>query len=102
MDPYASYAQEAAVAHLESHARRAIRDSVPMAPLIGEHARLRPLLPVLERDGEVVERIIELLEEKVLISVHGRGMRESQELRISGVLRGTICSNACSGKAPST
>jgi Fe-S cluster biogenesis protein NfuA len=45
----------------------------PMAPLTGAHARLRPLLPVLERDGEVVERIIELLEEKVIPNVQADG-----------------------------
>jgi Fe-S cluster biogenesis protein NfuA len=45
----------------------------PMAPLTGALARLRPLLPALERDGEVVERIIELLEEKVIPNVQADG-----------------------------
>jgi Fe-S cluster biogenesis protein NfuA len=44
-----------------------------MAPLTGALARLRPLLPALERDGEVVERIIELLEEKVIPNVQADG-----------------------------
>lgn len=65
--------QDSAVRIIEKAARIALHGDVPMAPLVGIHAQLRPLQPVLEKDGELVERILELLEEKVIPNVQADG-----------------------------
>ena len=41
-----------------------MRTGEPMAPLLGEFEKLRPLQPELETDGETVAHIIQLLDEK--------------------------------------
>lgn len=70
---YESYLQAAAVSIIAEAARDAIKNDTPMAPLEGNYARLRPLQPVLQKDGHVVEQIVELLEEKVVPNVQADG-----------------------------
>jgi len=65
--------QDAAVPIIEAAARHGIMNDTPIAPLEGELARLRPLQPVLEKDGHVVEKIVELLEERVVPNVQADG-----------------------------
>ena len=66
--------QEAAVTLVEVAARAALKDGVAMTPLQGAHAQhLRPLQPVLEKHGATVDRISELLLEKVIPNVQADG-----------------------------
>lgn len=58
---------------IQDAARDGIKKSMPMAPLEGDHARLRPLQPILQKDGHVVEQIIDLLEERVVPNVQADG-----------------------------
>ena len=65
--------QEAAVPIIEEAARHGIMNDTPIAPLEGELARLRPFQPVLQKDGHVVQKIVELLEERVVPNVQADG-----------------------------
>lgn len=66
--------QEAAVTLVAVAARAALKDGVAMTPLQGVHAQhLRPLQPVLEKHGATVDRISELLLEKVIPNVQADG-----------------------------